>query len=67
MKLTKAEKKTLELARKAVRYLNNGDPMKDALGDSEAADALELLISLADKIDTSQRKAERRLERTNET
>jgi len=50
--LTKAEQKTLELARKAVRYLNNGNPMKDAIDDDEVADALELLIKLADKIDT---------------
>jgi hypothetical protein len=31
---------------KAVRYLNNGDPLKDAIDDYEVAEALELLTKM---------------------
>lgn len=50
MRLTKAEKQTLELARKAVEYAKNGDPIKDCIDDSEIIDAIELLVKLSECI-----------------
>lgn len=48
MELNDAQKATIEKCRKAVRFADNGDPVKDAIDDDEIVDALRLLVRLAD-------------------
>lgn len=44
--MTKEEKRILTKVRKAVKYADNGDPIKDAIDDREIIAALELLVKL---------------------
>lgn len=47
MKLSKAEKHTLDLAKKAIEYLDNGDPLKDVMSNRDIEDAIALLVKIA--------------------
>lgn len=49
MNLSDAQKAIVEKARKAVRFAENGDPVKDAIDDDEIVDALRLLVQVADE------------------
>jgi hypothetical protein len=42
----------LEKVIKAVRFAENGDPIKDAIDDSEVVDALRLLVQLKEHIES---------------
>jgi hypothetical protein len=48
MDLSDAQKATIEKARKAVKFADNGDPAKDAIDDDEVLDALRLLVQIID-------------------
>lgn len=48
MELSDAQKATIEKARKAVKFADNGDPTKDAIDDDEVVDALRLLVKIID-------------------
>ena len=48
MDLSGAQKATIEKTRKAVKFADNGDPIKDAIDDDEIVDALRLLVRFAD-------------------
>jgi len=51
LNLTKEEKHILKITRKAVKYLNNGCPSKDAFEESEPRvyedEAFELLVKIS--------------------
>jgi hypothetical protein len=42
----------LEKVITAVKYADNGDPVKDAIGDDEVVDALRLLVRLKEHIES---------------
>jgi len=46
--LSDAQKATIEKARKAVKFADNGDPVKDAIDDDEMLAALRLLAQIID-------------------
>ena len=48
MELSDAQKATIEKCRKAVKFADNGDPIKDAIDDDEILDALRLLVRFTD-------------------
>ncbi len=48
-KLSKKEMDLIGIVKRAVRYENNGDNMRDVIEDYQVIDALRLLVKLVDK------------------